>query len=184
MLSIISKFDGLLQKIVDSSAFFVMRRFGWRKAYLRYCLAAVSCASLGGIVMATVRTNGFGGNAIFLTLILAWMMAITHLNYRGDNLDEDKKAILYPADVRRLPTLPFFKGLWFALLFIDIFVAVYGPLLDGKLDGGMFKFKCACDLGWDISMIIEAYLVKTPRIPPPLEEKKAVLVPAYATSRR
>lgn len=98
MLSLISKCDDLLQKAVDHAAFFLMRQFGWRKTYIRYCLTALSCASMGGVIMATVRTSGFGGSALFMTLILAAMMAMTHFAYLRDSGHDGKNAILYPAD--------------------------------------------------------------------------------------
>jgi hypothetical protein len=184
MLVLISRFDDLMQKAVDHAAFFLMRRFGWRKAYIRYCLAALACVSMGGILMASVRAKGFDGGLIIMILLLAAMMAMTHFSYSRDSSHEGKNAILYPADVRRLSSLTPFKCLWFFFLCRDIVDTVRGPLPGSKVVGAMFTFTCVCYLAWDIAMILEHYLVKTPRIPPPLEEKKAVLVPAYATSRR
>lgn len=190
MFSLIDKAWSAVQKVFDTAAHFLMRRLGWKKSFMRRCLwhAIVACWSAYAVFLPIrASTSHFprpvcvAANVGLALLYFAYMT----WRYRADDRTDWRRsgAILSPTDAGRAQ----FVGLWKLLSIGLAYDALwYRPLL-ARIDAANrpnHLMSALCVSIMAAAFLLEAYLVKTPDRPPPLEEKKAVLVPAYATSRR
>lgn len=152
--------DSFLQRIVDSVAFFLMRRFGVKKSTLYYLVFIPTVIGLLGVVVSCYNLGDYFSAGVYFILVPI-LVLIKKSNTRIIELSEDRGMDDRPANIN----LP-----WVRLFGLSLCVSrVWGLFV--KLT--FFNYSILFFWGF---YTLSMYILNTPNTPPPKEETASDLV--------
>ncbi|MEY4722986.1 MAG: hypothetical protein RLZZ324_499 [Candidatus Parcubacteria bacterium] len=183
LIAFLWSIDAVTQRIVDSVAFFLMRRFGVRKSFILYGIGIMIVFS--HLCLAVARPPGTEG--MFMRVIniafACWWFLIIHDLRRKEQLAEDAGMLSPMASDQAKAFLGLGKLLFFFFLAKDIMDWAYPHLGRGETPR-IHTTIATFHMMLQASLILSLYLFRTPSTPPPAKKKaeapNRVLVPAPA----
>jgi hypothetical protein len=151
--------DSHAQRVVDAGMFFVMRKAGWKKSFIRYAIRAVCIALWAvGVMSGPLGTTG----TVLVAVVAPVLLIFQHIERRVDERLE--------ADGRTWRLTPF-RWLWWAFLLAMEPLALWA--------GSPLRREIVWSALW-ITELVAAYSDVTPPRPPAEREteRTPVLVPA------
>ncbi len=157
--------DTKIQVGVDTIVFFLMRRFGVRKSFLRYTLFSLVILSFVSQAFDILRSGGYLWVLPFFLLLPTYFL-VQKRNLENDRLAEDRGMAYSGVDLKYSSILAPFKILFVVLLFNEVLICLVRGVSFSNVESGIFE----------LSMILNFYLAKTPNTPPPQEDTTQELV--------
>jgi hypothetical protein len=174
MKRLLERFDEGVQKVVDAGMFFVMRKTGLTKSFIRYAIGAFTCVCFGAL--GVTHYSVFGKVWIIVLYGLGSVLNVfcANLTRRRDESAEQKG--MYLAG----PTHPL-RWFWWMCLLVDL---TFRDRFFSEQYRKVATFVFVLNVLWDISNLLLCYTWRTPPRPPPEREteRTPVLVPARSQS--
>jgi hypothetical protein len=188
MRQFLSRADDLVQKAFDAFIFFLMRRFGWKKSFIRYALNALQILTVAGTAMCNWQVAAWRSVMPFSIFIVVMLIFFQKSEYDRDRRAEERGMV--SANDRVAGVIGPFKFIFWIFLVMDVLyltrVLDYRSALAIKVtseeEWRWVDMKKWWSSGFDLFILASYYLLRTPNVPPPLEEKAPVLVPVASRS--
>ena len=175
--------DAAIQAVFDRFVFFLMRKFGWPKSIIRYALNAVTILSVVCTAYCDWHVPSWRSNAVVNLLIVAFVLAQQRVQMSQD-LQAEKRGMLSLTDAEASGKLGQLTKIlfWFFLIYDLLRVAGIMSPMTGSAEelpvlAAWARRESVVSALLDASIIGLVYLARTPRTPPPVEQRVTELVP-------